>query len=52
VIAILTEIILGINTPGAPLAAVELQLHRRAEINQSPLRSQLTRRTVYVRPCR
>src|SRR5256885_3870296 len=36
-IAVRAEIILGINTPGAPLAAVELQLHRRAEEKPSLL---------------
>src|SRR5205814_6016919 len=40
-IALVAEIILRINTPGTPLAAVKLQLHRRAEINQSPPRRQL-----------
>jgi hypothetical protein len=41
-IAFLAEIILRINAPGTPLATVEFQLHRRAEINESPLHSQLT----------
>src|SRR2546423_8326480 len=48
-VAVLTQIILGINTPGAPFTAVELQLHRRAEINRSLRHSQLTRRMHHLR---
>src|SRR4051812_9470371 len=40
VVAVVAEIILRINTPGAPFTAVELQLHRRAGKKRAPRRRQ------------
>src|SRR2546423_9256780 len=48
-VAVLTEIILGINTPGAPFTAVELQLHRRWARKRTHPRTPLNHRLDTLR---